>query len=117
MTDTFPNPFDGFNVPDGFTMGYEQHEGHAGNPSHTWFAKNVNGAVHIWARLCAYPDAKHPPEWIGGVEYHWANYPEDSGWFKPDEPSQSDCWLLKGPCWHDGTSLYFSESLAHCMPS
>ena len=30
----------------------------------------------------------------------------------PDEPpSQVPCWLLKVPCWHDGTSLYATDTL------
>jgi hypothetical protein len=26
-------------------------------------------------------------------------------------PSQDKCWLLHCPCWHDGTSLYASETV------
>lgn len=98
------------------TFGYEQQEGFKGNPHHVWFAKNDHGGVHIWARLYTYDDPQYQPDWIGGIEVHWANCPDNSGWFKPDEPSQADCWLLKGPCWHDGSSLFFSENLAHCLP-
>lgn len=98
------------------TFGYEQHEGFGDNPQHVWFAKNEQGAVHIWARLCTYPAGNYPPEWIGGIECHWAKCPDNTGWFNPDEPSQSECWLLKAPCWHDGSSLYFNESLARCLP-
>lgn len=98
------------------TFGYEQHEGFGDNPQHVWFAKNEQGAVHIWARLYAYPAGNYPPEWIGGIECHWAKCPDNTGWFNPDEPSQPECWLLKAPCWHDGSSLYFNESLARCLP-
>ena len=94
-------------VPD---FGYKVEPGFKGIPQHTWWIKGVGGGVHIWARRA--PSEGWPTEWIGGVEVHHASCPESSGWFKPDEPSQTACWLLEGPCWHDGTSLYFSERIA-----
>ena len=30
---------------------------------------------------------------------------------RDDAPSHLSCWLLKGNCWHDGTSLYAIETL------
>lgn len=43
-----------------------------------------------------------------GLEYHHsraANY-------RPHEaPDHTTCWLTGEPCWHDGTSLYASETL------
>ena len=52
-------------------------------------------AVHFHVR----PDWKdHSRSW-GGVEFH-----------APVEHSEDgDCWLLGGPCEHDGSSLYASE--------
>jgi hypothetical protein len=98
----------------GLSEGYEVHQTPSIEPRHVWWIKGAHGGVHIWAK------ASHlegwPSEWIGGVEVHLAQCPDDGGWFKPDQPSQEDCWLLDGPCWHDGTSLYFSERIAPRMP-
>lgn len=45
--------------------------------------------------------------YYGGLECHYRKPPE----YMADDaaPSHSECWLLKAPCWHDGTSLYASE--------
>lgn len=101
-------------TPNKFQIGYEQNEGFAGEPQHNWWIKGPKGGVHIWARIAKL--SGYPNEWIGGVECHWANCPDNSGWFNPEEPSQADCWLLKGPCWHDGSSLYFRERIAPRFP-
>ena len=94
--------------------GYKVEPGSADIPFHTWWIKGPRGGVHIWARQSKLDG--WPTEWIGGVECHWAQCPDDSGWFKSDSPSQADCWLLDGPCWHDGSSLFFSEQIAPLMP-
>jgi hypothetical protein len=44
----------------------------------------------------------------GGVEYHHRAAPD---YMK--EQSHEHCWILGGPCWHDGTSLWASE---HWIP-
>ena len=95
---------------DGPVIGYKVEPGFKDIPLHMWWIKGEGGGVHIWARRA--PLDGWPTEWIGGVEVHHATCPDSSGWFKPDEPSQSECWLLDGPCWHDGTSLYFRERIA-----
>lgn len=44
----------------------------------------------------------------GGLEVHYRSPPD----YMTDRPPSHDvCWLLKCPCWHDGTSLYVSEVL------
>ena len=101
---------EGLGRADGQTMGYGVEPGFGGVPLHVWWIRGDDGGVHIWARRA--PLDGWPTEWIGGVEVHHATCPDSSGWFKPDEPSQSECWLLEGPCWHDGTSLYFRERIA-----
>lgn len=76
-----------------------------GYPTFTWSLIGPDGGVHIWARA---NDAEWVAKWgeryIGGVECHWPA--------PPDESHHADCWLLKGPCRHDGSSLYFSERIA-----
>lgn len=45
---------------------------------------------------------------IGGVEFHMRTPPD---YMDPSKPSHETCWAMldKGPCWHDGTSLWASE--------
>lgn len=45
---------------------------------------------------------------IGGIEEH-RRAPAD--YQRADEPSHTDCRLLDGNCWHDGSSLYASDVL------
>lgn len=73
---------------------------------HFWTLTGPLGGVHIWAR----PVLGAPEKYVGGVEVHYPHpvYPWDS----EDKPHHENCWLLGGPCWHDGTSLYFSERIA-----
>lgn len=95
--------------PTGASMGYKREPAFRDEPMHTWWIKGPHGGVHIWARLSKLDG--WPTEWIGGVECHWAECPDNgTGWHKPDAPSHSDCWLLGGQCWHDGTSLYFQRT-------
>ena len=105
--------FDFMPKPEGVTMGYKCEPGFKDEPRHTWWIKGQEGGVHIWARISR--TEGWPPEWIGGVECHWASCP-DGGWHKPEAPSHDHCWLLDGPCWHDGTSLYFRERIAPRLP-
>lgn len=101
--------------PTGASMGYKREPAFRDEPMHTWWIKGPHGGVHIWARLSKLDG--WPTEWIGGVECHWAECPDNgTGWHKPDAPSHSDCWLLGGQCWHDGTSLYFSERIEPRLP-
>ena len=101
--------------PTGASMGYKREPAFRDEPMHTWWIKGPHGGVHIWARLSKLDG--WPTEWIGGVECHWAECPENgTGWHKPDAPSHGDCWLLGSPCWHDGSSLYFSEHIAPWLP-
>lgn len=99
--------------PDGTAMGYRREPAFQNEPMHSWWIKGQSGGVHIWARLSKL--AGWQLEWIGGVECHWAQCPAGS-YHNPDTPSHGDCWLLGGPCWHDGTSLYFSERIEPWLP-
>lgn len=65
------------------------------------------GGVHFWCEPTLEFAQKHYGErYMGGVETHWRNKP---GWALRDTPDREDCWLLNGPCWHDGSSLYATE--------
>ena len=66
---------------------------------HQWELVGPEGGIHFHA------SGPYKGEWSCGLEVHRA---------KPDgvnAPSQTRCWLLDGPCWHDGTSLYAQERL------
>lgn len=43
-----------------------------------------------------------------GLEFHYFEPPD---YMKDYAPSHIDCVLTGGKCWHDGTSLYASETL------
>jgi hypothetical protein len=43
-----------------------------------------------------------------GLEVHYRQPPDGMAGLPP---SHDECWLLKCPCWHDGTSLYAQETL------
>lgn len=76
--------------------------------THIWTAKSGAGAVHIWAS--PQPDTPfRTGEFYGGVECHFSAPPSK---FSPKDPPIDDCWLTGGPCWPDGSSLYFSENIA-----
>lgn len=74
-----------------------------------WWCRNELGGVHIWASKHTYKDGF--VEYMGGVEVHYATPPEHADYCGHHD----DCWLLKGPCWHDGSSLWFRENLADQM--
>jgi hypothetical protein len=70
--------------------------------SHVWELVGPNGAIHFHVSIM--PDStKYSP--TAGLEFH-----HTSGDGKT-APSQLNCNLTGGACWHDGTSLYATESL------
>ena len=74
---------------------------------HTWSVVGPLGGVHIWAQS-ANADHSDPDRerFCGGIEV-----PSRKPTYEADTPSHDECWLIGGPCWHDGSSLYFSERL------
>lgn len=81
---------------------------------HIWTLKGPNGAIHVWAAEHSKDLASRFSErYYGGVETHSPTqlYGSDT------QSSHENCWLLGGPCYHDGTSLYFSENIAPILPS
>ena len=78
-----------------------------GNPQHTWTVLGAKGAVHL--HITDYGEkheAKYGGRYQGGIEIHYRHPPE---YMAEEPPSQDECWLLKCPCWHDGSSLQASE--------
>lgn len=73
-----------------------------GSARHSWEIVGPKGGVHFHVSMTdGYGDT-------AGLEFHFMAPP--SG-MENDAPSQLKCWLLNCPCWHDGTSLYASETL------
>lgn len=85
-------------------------EGESSSLTHTWWLRGPKGGVHLWGTFLL--NDERSSSWMdnpyGGVEVH---RPHKSYDFQPDEPPIEDCWLIGGPCWPDGTSLYFSEHI------
>lgn len=66
---------------------------------HMWELVGPDGGLHFHVSLTP----NYEPSC--GLEFHHRNKTGD------EAPSQTNCWLVGGPCWHDGTSLYASETL------
>ena len=66
-----------------------------------WCVIGARGAVDFHCM-----DEPGPFGRIGGVEHHMRTAPD---YYEGKPADHTDCWLLGGPCWHDGTSLYATE--------
>ena len=82
---------------------------------HMWTVVGDNGAVHVWAEPSSpVPFRDWPERFYGGIEIHSKTRLYDFG---DGKPSHDECWLLKCPCWHDGSSLQFSEQVEPFGPA
>ena len=73
------------------------------NPEHIWTCTGSLGAMHFHATdLGEEYEGKHGIRFSAGLEIHSRAPLSDTA---PNEK----CWLIGGPCWHDGTSLYAQE--------
>jgi hypothetical protein len=69
---------------------------------HNWSLIGPKGAINFHVTISEqFGDS-------AGLEIHRLSPAE---YQRDDPPSHLDCWLLKAPCWHDGTSLYANETL------
>jgi len=78
-----------------------------GKPVHTWSVVTAKGGMHLTINDSG-EDAR--PRYHGGVETHWRQPPP---YMEDAPPSHTNCWLIGGPCWHDGSSLWAKE---HWIP-
>ena len=75
---------------------------------HQWSFIGPKGGLNFWA-LMSFKISKD--NWApdsAGLEIHY------SRGHQPDTdraPDHTNCWLTEEPCWHDGTSLYATETL------
>jgi len=97
-------------IPEGAVWTYRQTI-RGGRVNHEWSLAGNDGGVHIHGFRSSYDG--YGQEWLGGIEYHWATAPD---YMDADNPSHEYCWLLNKPCWHDGSSLQFSERIAPMLP-
>lgn len=73
-----------------------------GSPRHQWELVGPEGGIHFHVSLTKGYDPSC------GLEFHHAaraNYDPDRA------PDHIKCPLIGEPCWHDGTSLYASETI------
>ena len=90
------------NLPEKYKYRYEKTL-FCGYWSHTWILVGEHGGMHLNIR--GYKSDKSI-EYSAGLETHYRKPPE---YMKGKPPSHDECFILKTPCWHDGTSLYASE--------
>lgn len=87
--------------------GHEYHDKEGREPRHIWFIVGEKGGVHIWATEKSKElSDRFGGRFYGGIECHWRQAQHGEA-----EVSHDHCWLLKGPCYHDGSSLYFSDHI------
>jgi hypothetical protein len=77
-----------------------------GSPNHVYTVIGARGAMHFHVTDMGEAKADEWLRYSGGLECHYRAPPS---YMADQAPSQDACWLLKCPCWHDGTSLYASE--------
>lgn len=77
--------------------------------NHVWTVVSGQGAVHLHISDYGqdYAEKYDRDRYTGGIEMHYRNPPS---YMKDDAPSQDECWILKCPCWHDGSSLQAVET-------
>jgi len=73
-----------------------------GSIRHTWQLVGPRGAIHFHAAVTEKYGVS------AGLEIHYMTPPD---YMQDQAPSQTKCWLLNCPCWHDGTTLYAEETL------
>lgn len=75
---------------------------------HDWIVAGKLGAINIWAEPTT--SSYRGEHWFGGIECHRAQP------FEYNSGHHEHCWLLDAECWHDGSSLQFSEQVEHRLP-
>lgn len=80
-----------------------EYQARFGTPRHDWVCIGARGAIHLHISGPHGFDGRE--NWSTGLEMHSRTPPE----YMQDDAPHDDCWVLKCPCWHDGTSLYAEE--------
>lgn len=87
-------------ITERFYRYYLDRVGDSDREKHIWAVVGDQGAMHFWCEYIALVN-RH----VGGIEVHYRESHEHA----EGPPDNEDCWLLKGPCWHDGSSLWAEE--------
>ena len=74
-----------------------------GSRQHLWETVGPTGGVSFSAVVF---DPEKAPGC--GLEFH---HSARAGYRQDEAPDHIRCWLTGEPCWHDGTSLYASETV------
>lgn len=74
-----------------------------GSPIHVWTLIGRDGGIHLHIHEHEI-DGEIVHE--GGIEIHYRVPPK---YMSQDAPSEDCCWLIRCPCWHDGSSLQAQE--------
>lgn len=82
------------------------YENRLDNPEHLWTVVGAHAGLHLWIRDCKRYAKSEDMRYSGGLEIHYRYPPE---YMENQPPSHDECFLLKAPCWHDGSSLQASE--------
>jgi hypothetical protein len=90
-------------MQDRYTKKYVK-EWRIGQWEHRYEIIGAHGACHL--SIQPYRLSDGPIEHSAGLEMHYRRPPK---YMNDCAPSHAKCFLLEGPCWHDGTSLYAQE--------
>lgn len=80
-----------------------------GTVRHIWSVYGARMGVHLHIsdlgeeRAAKYADGRR---YSGGIELHYRTPPD---YMRDQAPASKACWLIGGPCWHDGSSLQADE--------
>lgn len=69
-----------------------------------WSFRGPDGGLHF--HVTTMENEGYDPSC--GLEFHYNFDPDGEG---SSAAHHAHCWLTKQPCWHDGTSLYASETI------
>lgn len=86
-----------------------QYQSRFGSQRHDWHIIGAPGALsfHVTDHGAEH-EAKYSTRYSAGLEAHYRQPPD---YMADQPPSHDECWVLKCPCWHDGTSTYANERL------
>lgn len=93
-------------IPEGFTWYYKKFI-LGGILSHCWVLNGKDGGIHVDACLTGFDTANK--RWYGGIECHTPT--------SEDNANHKNCWVIGGPCKHDGSSLQFVKDIVYALPS
>lgn len=94
-------------LPERYIYKYEKSKLRYGKDlwQHMWSIVGGKGGCHLMIQ--EYENSQGIKEYSCGLEYHYIAPPE---YMKDKAPSHMECFLIKRPCWHDGTSTYATEN-------